>query len=162
MIIIKCFALSQITFISQFCNIKPKDIKKIEGICYRFIHFPEHVKRSTLKLPQTDGGVDGVDIESYLAAIKIRQFFKANYKCYKLSLIQWNCKHSDEITNAARLYLYKCYRWMFGKADPLIMSSSEKELLVNTCIKLFFKPGTKSDQLLASLKIQSFFCKTIY
>ena len=37
MIIIKCFALSQITFVSQFSNIKTKDIKKIEGLCYKFI-----------------------------------------------------------------------------------------------------------------------------
>ena len=156
MIIIKCFALSQITFVSQFSNIKTKDIKKIEGLCYKFIHFPERVKRSTLKLPKSEGGVDGIDIESYLAAIKIRQFFKANYKCQKLSQIQWNCKHIDEITNAARHYLYKCYRCMFGKSDPILMSNAEKELLVNMNIRLLLKPNTKSDQLLAGLNIFSY------
>ena len=156
MIIIKCFALSQITFVSQFCNIKPKDIKKIENLCYKFIHNPERVKRSTLKLPKSEGGVDGVDIECFLAAIKIRQFFKADKRSHSLSLIQWKCKSSDEIAIAARSYLYKCYRWAFNKVDPLLITNGDKDSMQRSNIRLFFKPGSKTDILLAGLDIHNY------
>ena len=55
MMIIKCQAWSQLTFVNQFQNIKPADIKQIESICYKFIWNggPEHVKCSTLKIEQT-------------------------------------------------------------------------------------------------------------
>ena len=105
MIITKCFALSQITFISQFCNISSKDIKRIECICYRFIHYLETVNRSTLKLSKSEGGVNGVYIECYHAAIKIRQMFKANSRCKKLGLIQWKSKFVDEITETLSVFL---------------------------------------------------------
>ena len=47
MMIIKCHALSQLTFVNQFHTILNIDVKKIELICYKFLWKggPEHVKR---------------------------------------------------------------------------------------------------------------------
>ena len=63
MMIIKCHALSQLTFVDQFQNISTADIKQIELLCYKFLWNggPERVKRSTLKLSKLEGGIDGVD-----------------------------------------------------------------------------------------------------
>ena len=59
MMIIKCQAWSQLTFVNQFQNIKPADIKQIESICYKFIWNggPERVKFSPLKLNKLDGEI---------------------------------------------------------------------------------------------------------
>ena len=109
MMIIKCHALSQLTFVNQFQNIKPADIKQIESICYKFIWNggPEHVKRSTLKLNKLDGGIDGVDIDCFLQAIKIRQYFKAEEFCNPLSFIQRYCSMQEDISLRVRNTLSK-------------------------------------------------------
>ena len=73
MMIIKCHALSQLTFVNQFQNLTNTDIKRVEALCYKFLWNggPERVKRSTLKLSKLDGGIDGIDVESFLQSIKI-------------------------------------------------------------------------------------------
>ena len=46
MLIIKCHALSQLTFVNQFQNITKSDIKMIESLCYKFLwnSGPDRVK----------------------------------------------------------------------------------------------------------------------
>ena len=50
MIIVKTFAISQLIFTSQFQVIRPKEVKKIEQLCYLFMwNVIDRVKRSTIK-----------------------------------------------------------------------------------------------------------------
>lgn len=74
--------MSQLVFASQFCNINRVDIKRIERICFQYINNSktERIKRSTLKLPKSEGGIDAVDVECFLNAIKIKQYLKASVK----------------------------------------------------------------------------------
>jgi len=73
MLFIKTFALSQITFTCQFSSFMPNDVKEIDSICYRFLQGDktERVKRAYLKNDKDKGGINGVDIECFLAAIKL-------------------------------------------------------------------------------------------
>ena len=50
MIILKTFAISQLIFSSQFQVISPKDVRKIEHLCYSFLwNGPDQIKRVFLK-----------------------------------------------------------------------------------------------------------------
>ena len=78
MIIIKTFAISQLIFSSQFQTINPKDVRKIEHLCYNFLwNGPDRVKRIYLKSGRDEGGINGIDIESFFNAIAVRQFLKS-------------------------------------------------------------------------------------
>ena len=78
MIIINTFAISQLIFSSQFQAIHPKDVRKIEHLCYNFLwNGPDRVKRVYLKSRHDEGGINGIDIESFFNAVAVRQFFKS-------------------------------------------------------------------------------------
>ena len=153
MMIIKCHALSQLTFVNQFQNISGKDIKIIEQICYKFLWKggPERVKRSTLKLDKLEGGIDGIDIESFLHAIKIRQFFKADLNCIPLGYIQKHHPNNDEISQASRMCLSKVLKYCWKDTEILDLNPEEQTTLANVDLRYFLKPGCKTDVLLQGL-----------
>ena len=153
MMIIKCHALSQLTFVNQFQNIRPADIKQIESLYYKFMWNwgPERVKRSTLKIDKLNGGIDGVDIECFLHAIKIRQYYKAELFCIPLNFIQKNCTMQEEISKSTRYILYKLLRWNWKLVDIDDLNIDTRIELSNIDLRLFVRPGTKTDTLLGNL-----------
>ena len=79
MIVIKTFAISQLIFSSQFQIIRPKDIRKIEHLCYSFAwNGRDRVRCSVVKSERSDGGINGIDVESFFRSIAVRQFFKSD------------------------------------------------------------------------------------
>ena len=153
MMIIKCHALSQLTFVNQFQNISPSNIKQIELICYKFLWNggPERVKRSTLKLNKLEGGINGIDIDSFLSATKIRQFFKAEKYCKALQFIQRYCSVGDEITRLVKNCMSKLFKCNWKNIDISHLDDNGQSLLANCDLRSFFKAGSKMDNLLLNL-----------
>ena len=152
MMIIKCHALSQLMFVNQFHTISNIDVKKIESICYKFLWKggPEHVKRCTLKLRKQEGGIDGIDVESFLNSIKIRQFFKADVHNRPCEFIQKNCI-DDTFTLAVRNSLVKLLKSCWKGIDYRDLSDSDQRILMNCDLRYFVKPHCKSDIILKNM-----------
>ena len=152
MMIIKCHALSQLTFVNQFQNLSNNDIRKVESICYKFLWNggPERVKRSTLKLNKLNGGINGIDIESFLHAAKIRQFFKAEQYCTSLQFIQQSCLR-DSFSTSVRTILSKLLKLNWHNIEINDLSDNDKLALANCDLKYFLKPGCKTDLTLRNL-----------
>ena len=71
MIIIKTFAISQLIFSSQFQIIRPKDLRRIEHLCYTFMwNGRDRVRRTTIKSERQNGGINGIDVESFLGLLQ--------------------------------------------------------------------------------------------
>ena len=83
MMVAKSFILSQIVFPAQFTSICNKEIKKIERLVYSYVngarnlYGPERIARRYLKASKINGGINGIDVNSFLTAIALRQFGKA-------------------------------------------------------------------------------------
>jgi hypothetical protein len=117
MILAKVFVLSQIVFVAQACAIKPKEIKKIEHLIYSFVngnkllYRPERIARKTLKAPKKEGGINGVDVDSFVKSIVLRQYVKALSNNPSLSAIQLsNTSVQDEIGDFSSNLLRTHYR----------------------------------------------------
>ena len=123
----------QLTFVNQFQNISTADIKQIESLCYKFLWNggPERVKRSTLKLSKLEGGIDGVDIESFLSTIKIRQFLKAEKLSELQKFIQKYCSVNDDITRSVKTCMSKLLRSNLRNIDILDIDTGEQVMLAN-------------------------------
>ena len=152
MLIIKCHALSQLTFVNQFQNVSKTDIKKIESICYKFVWNggPDRVKRSTLKLSKLEGGIDGIDVESFLYAVKTRQYFKAEKFCESLKFIQKYTPEKEEISYLVRTYLSRIMKMCWRNVNIDDLCSDDRITLVNQDLRIFFKPTNKIDLILRS------------
>ena len=83
MMVAKSFILSQKVFPAQFTSICNKEIKKIERLVYSYVngarnlYGPERIARRYLKASKINGGINGIDVNSFLTAIALRQFGKA-------------------------------------------------------------------------------------
>jgi hypothetical protein len=83
MIIAKTFAASQIVYTLQSYAIRNNDLKTIEKAIYAFVNGrkdsigPETIARKLLKAPKSEGGINGIDIESFANAICTRTYAKA-------------------------------------------------------------------------------------
>ena len=107
MIIVKTFAISQLIFSSQFQVIRTKDIKKIEHLAYSFIwNGTDRVKRGILKAGRQDGGINGIDVESFFYSITLRQFLKSD-SYTKLKCINDSPIIKEDIKTQARFILRK-------------------------------------------------------
>ena len=88
----RTFILSKLWFISIFYFIEDESLKEINGLIFRFIwgNSAELVKRDTLILPTTSGGLNAFHIKSKLKTIVMQQFnyISINYKkpAYNLSV----------------------------------------------------------------------------
>ena len=109
MVVIKTYAMSQLVYVSQFMNISAADIRRIEKICYGFLwnDKPEQTQRAFLKNDKYSGGINGVDVEAFLDAIKVKQFVKS----YKLSPlmceINKRCNNESGIVCRAKYAMHK-------------------------------------------------------
>ena len=94
MILAKTFLMSQIVFPAQIVQIKNKEVKKIEKLIYAFVngarnlYGPERISRANLKAPRELGGINGIDVESFIQAIAVKQYVKAAKSHRILGLIQ--------------------------------------------------------------------------
>jgi len=158
MIILKTFALSQIVFVSQNRNILPTDIKHIESICYNFVWGGkrDRIARAVLKNKKAKGGINGVDVDCFLKAIKIKQFAKADSKSFALKVIQDNPKMCEEIKSLARNSIYKLSRAFVDSMDDKMSSVHDKITMANFYLNSFVKPGSKADALIDLYEVNSY------
>ena len=153
MIIIKTYAISQLIFSSQFQIISPKDIRKIEHLCYNFLwNGPDRVKRMFLKSGQDEGGINGIDIESFFNAIAVRQFFKS-YNNKTLAVVNDSPYIKEDIKTHARIMLRKI---LLHQLKSTCLTDAVNEQWINqTRTDYFVKPYSKSHQLIGRLDISN-------
>ena len=153
MIIVKTFAISQLIFSSQFQAIRPKDLRHIERICYNFVwNGNDRVKRATIKLPREEGGINGIDIESFFCSVAVRQFLKS--KNNKLLNSINNCSIiKEEVKTVARTILR---RLLINQCKHLLdLTFEEKDWIAHTRMDFFLKPYSKAHQLSETLGINN-------
>ena len=145
MILAKTFLLSQIVFPAQFVQICSKEVRKIEHLIYSFVngarnlYGPEKVARKHLKASRINGGIDGVDVQSFLTAIALRQFGKAAQLNRKLKSLQESLIASkDDICKLATSQL-KAGLVAFLRQNPM-PNLQELELVSSSALVLFLSP----------------------
>ena len=153
MIIVKTFAISQLIFSSQFQSIRPRDLRRIESLCYSFVwNGNDRVKRSTLKLPRDEGGIDAIDVESFFYSIAVRQFLKSNQNQHLHSIN--NCSViREDIKSQARHIIRKILINQCNNLHDLTVDDCG--WIAKTRIDLFLKPYSKSHQLCAQLGLNN-------
>lgn len=89
-------------------------------MCYQFIwnNKPERVARSILKNDKQNGGINGLDIASFVDSLQIRQYLKANMNNSNLRILQ-RSNFKEDITNNSRSLLHKLYRSSIEVYDSL-------------------------------------------
>ena len=154
MIIVKTFAISQLIFTSQFQTIRPKELKKIEHLCYSFIwNGTDRVKRCYLKSGRDEGGINGIDVESFFHSIAVRQFIKSN-NFHKLSSLN-DCPYiKEDIKSQARLILRKLLISQINDMD--IDSPIDIEWISNIRLNLLVKSYSRAHITSCRLGITSF------
>ena len=102
---------------AQVVRINKVEMKKIEKLVYAFVngaknlYGPERISRATLKAPKEKGGIGGVDVESFIRAIGVKQFEKAARNHRILGLLQGLVDAPlDEVSLEARNVLRTNYR----------------------------------------------------
>ena len=136
---------------------KTVDVNRVGQLCDALLKHslwnggPERVKRSTLKLNKLEGGINGIDIDSFLSATKIRQFFKAEKYCKALQFIQRYCSVGDEITRSVKNCMSKLFKCNWKNIDISHLDDNGQSLLANCDLRSFFKAGSKMDNLLLNL-----------
>ena len=153
MIIVKTFAISQLIFSSQFQTIRIKDLKRIEHLAYSFIwNGPDRAKRGILKAGKPDGGIYGIDVESFFYSIVIRQFLKS-YSYSKLKCINDCPILREDIKTQARTILRKL---LFDQLSNCTIDSIESAKWV-ACLKadLLVKPYSKAYSILSNHNIST-------
>ena len=151
MIVLKTFAISQLIFTSQFQIIRRKDVRKIEQLCYSFVwNGIDRVKRGYLKAGKDEGGINGIDVESFFYTVAIRQFTKSNsYK--KLESINNSVDIREEIKTHARHILRKILVNQLNNAD--IDDPSQRSWINQTQANLLVKTHSKTHALIDRLEI---------
>ena len=102
---------------AQTCVIKVKEVKKIERLIYSFVngnkllYGPERIARNTLKATKEEGGINGVDVDSFIKSIVLRQFVEAISNNPPLCAIQLsNSSVQDGIGDFSCNFLRTHYR----------------------------------------------------
>ena len=153
MIIVKTFAISQLIFTSQFQIIRPKEVKKIESLCYSFVwNGVDRVKRSVIKSGRENGGINGIDVESFFYAIAVRQFEKSKLHS-KLNIINICYEIQEDIKTHARLILRKILLKQLADSD--IDCSEDAQWIAHTRADLFVKSYSNMHCILNQLKVES-------
>ena len=143
MIIIKTFAISQLIFSCQFQALRPKDIRKIEHVIYTFAwNGRDRVRRSILKSERHNGGINGIDVDSFFRAIAVRQFFKSNSDP-RLQVINKCYVVREDIKLIAR----NTMRSLLSRQ----LESNENEWVWTTPVSLFVKTYSKSHKLMEDM-----------
>ena len=153
MIIIKTFAISQLIFSSQFQTINPKDLRKIEYLCYNFLwNGPDRIKRIYLKSGRDEGGINGIDIESFFNAIVVRQFLKS-YNNKILAVVNDSPNIKEDIKTHARIMLRKILLYQLKHTNATDLHCDQ--WIGQTRADYFVKPYSKSHHLIVKLGISN-------
>ena len=117
MILAKTFVLSQIVFQAQVIEIRKREVKRIEKLIYAFVngsrklYGPERIARTSLKAAKADGGINGIDVESFVTALAVKQFAKAAKSHRILGELQDAFEPPlDDVTRVSRAVLRSNYR----------------------------------------------------
>ena len=153
MIIIKTFAISQLIYSSQFQVINPKDVRKIEHLCYNFLwNGPDRVKRVYLKSGRDEGGINGIDIESFFNSIAVRQFFKS-YNNSTLAIVN-NCPSIKEVIKTkARAIIRKLLLHHINSPTPV--DTDDNQWMSQIRADFLVKPYSKTHHLMLKLDINT-------
>ena len=153
MIIIKTFAISQLIFSSQFQNLRTKEMRKVEHLCYSFAwNGKDHGRRSIVKAERHHGGINGIDVDSFFKSIAIRQFFKS-YSDNRLNVINNSSTIIEDIKTTARTTIRKILLKQLVTTN--LDYQSEVEWLIKTPVLYFAKPYSKSHSLMESLSLDN-------
>ena len=157
MIAAKTFLLSQIVFQAQALNIAVKEIKKIERLIYSFVngsktlYGPERIARIRLKASKEQGGINGVDVDSFVKSIQIRQYSKAMDKHRLLRALQSSYKGcDDELGDAVNSLLRSHYRASLKEGIPDLQ---QIVTVSGVPLRILLKPGTRAFSYVADLSI---------
>ena len=153
MIIVKTFAISQLIFTSQFQTIRPKEVKRIEQLCYSFVwNGKDRVKRSTIKSGCDEGGINGIVVKSFFYSIAVRQFDKSNLHS-KLNCFNLCPDIVEDIKTHARFILHKILMRQLAEND--IQNAEDAGWLTLTRADLLVKSYSKIHKLLCYLGVSS-------
>ena len=160
MILAKTFLLSQIVYPAQSVAIGKKEIKKIEKLIYSFVngarnlYGPERIARTNLKALKAKGGINGIDVDSFIKSLTIKQFGKAAKLHRSLRALQLTCENlRDDISQSARTMLRLNYR-NFG--DQFAMPDLRQiELLSGIPVVLCLTPSGIAAKMATRLGIES-------
>ena len=151
MIIIKTFAISQLIFSSQFQAIHPKDVRKIEHLCYNFLwNGPDRVKRVYLKSSRDEGGINGIDVESFFNTIAVRQFFKS-YNNSTLAFINNSPMIKEDIKTKARTIIRKLLLHYLNTLTTI--DTDDNQWMSQMRSDFLVKPYSKTHHLMSKLDI---------
>ena len=157
MILAKTFLLSVIVFPAQVFMIRKKEIKKIERLIYAFVngaknlYGPERIARALLKAPKEKGGINGVDVESFVQSMAVKQFIKASEKHPMLGALQVST--GDDVSIIARKVLKANYcKFALDYNMPDI---AQLELISGMPVQLLLSSGTKASKLAKQIAVES-------
>ena len=147
MIVAKSFILSQIVFPAQFTNICTSEIKKIERLVYSYVngsrnlYGPERIARRYLKAGKLDGGINGIDVNSFLTAIALKQFGKAMTLSRALGALQASMMAIKDDISESALRLEKASLVSFCRDNP-IPDLQQLEIISRIPVNSLIKSGT--------------------
>ena len=161
MLAAKTFILSQIVFQAQAVHIAAKEIKKIERLIYSFVngakslYGPERIARKRLKTAKDQGGINGVDVDTFIKTIQLRQFNKAMHKHKILGLLQNSFRGcDDEITKSVTPFLMSHYRESLKVGIPDLHQAS---LVSGIPLKILLRPNTRGHSFAMEASIPSLY-----
>ena len=143
MMIVKTFAISQLIFTSQFQVFRQKDLRRIEHLCYTFIwNGNDRVRRAYLKSERHNGGINGIDVDSFFRSIAVRHFIKSDLDP-RLVVLNRNPIIHEDIKLLARETIRAILYKQLATTDY-----GEYEWVLRTPISLFVKTYSRSHKLL--------------
>jgi hypothetical protein len=147
MIVAKAFGISQIVYAVQSYAINPKDLKDIEKAIYAFVNGrsdtngPESIARKLLKAPKSEGGINGIDVESFVNAICSRTYAKANESHSELRKIQSSkLSEFDDISKMT----HACINKLMRKEANIEQNPQNSVLISGLPLTVALKSGTKA------------------
>jgi len=147
MIVAKTFGVSQIVYALQSYAINTKDLKVIEKAVYAFVNGrsnatgPESIARKLLKAPKSEGGINGIDIESFVQAICARTYAKAAKVHSELSKIQVSpISEFDDVSKITHSSINK----LIKKETSIEQNPQNSMLISGLPLSLALKRGTKA------------------
>ena len=161
MIAVKTFVLSQIVFQAQALTIAVKESKRIERLIYSFVngakslYGPERIARIKLKASKERGSINGVDVESFIKTIQLRQYNKALNKHRTLGSLQASysgCK--DDLSLSVSSSLRAHYRSLLKVG---LLDLQQITQVSSVPLHLFLTPGTRAYTYASNLAISSLY-----
>jgi len=147
MIVAKTFGVSQIVYALQSHAINPNDLKAIEKAIYAFVNGrtnsngPESIARKLLKAEKSEGGINGIDVESFVQAITTRTYAKAANVHRELSKIQISpISELDDVSKIAHASINK----LIKKEVSIELNPQNSMLISGLPLSMALKRGTKA------------------